>query len=126
MSLLWHEIVHDGEDSLFHLSCVLGSQNNHFSLVEVQGYTCVSSNIGDEFVGFELTSVKDIIVSSVGEVFIEFLRSWFYEHISHEESMIGSCTNDSDSDSLIFIITGIAIYNVNSLSRVKIVSCNII
>lgn len=36
MSLLGHQVVHDGENTLFHFSCVLRSKDNHLSLLEVQ------------------------------------------------------------------------------------------
>ena len=34
---LGHEVVHDGEDTLLHLSSVLGSENDHLAKLEVDG-----------------------------------------------------------------------------------------
>ncbi len=39
--------------------------------------------------------------------------------------MVGSCADDSDSDSLLLVISGIAVNNVDSLSAVEIVFGNI-
>jgi hypothetical protein len=36
VSLLGHEVVHDGEDSLLHLTRVLRAQNDHLAQLEVQ------------------------------------------------------------------------------------------
>lgn len=88
MTFLGHEVVHDCEDTFFHFSSILSSQNDHLSLVEVKRDSSIVDDIRDELVGTELTSIEDVIVSSISEIFLELLGSGSDKHVSHEESVI--------------------------------------
>ena len=45
------------------------------------------------------------------------------EHVAHEQGMVGSGTDDSDTDSVFLIPAGITINNVDSRSGVQVVNC---
>jgi hypothetical protein len=74
------------------------------------------------FVGVEFSCIEDVVVSSVMEVLFELLVSGPDQHVVHEEGVIGSGTDDSDSDSFLLVIPGIPVDNVKLLSGVEIVS----
>lgn len=122
MAFLWHEVIHDGENSFFHFASILGSKNDHFSLLEIQCNTSIAINIGNVFVGMELSSVEDIIVGAICEVSFQLLCSWFNQHVIHEKGMIWPGTDNSNANSFFLVEACITIDNVKSLSCVEIVS----
>ena len=122
MALLGHEVIHNGEDSLFHLAGILSSKNDHFSLLKIEGNTSIAVNIWDVLVCMELASVENVVISSIGEVLLEFFFSGFNEHVGHEKGMVGTSADDSNTDSLFEVIAGVTIDDVESLSGVEIVS----
>ena len=126
MSFFGHKIVHDRKNTFFHLPSVLSSKDDHFSLLKVKGYTSFSSNIFDVLVGTELTGIENIVICSIRKILIKLLRCRFYKHVCHEQSMIWSCANYSNSDSFGFFVTSISVNNINSLSTVEIVSGQIV
>jgi hypothetical protein len=121
MSLLGHQVVHDGENTLLHFSCILRSKDNHLSLLEVEGNCSFADNIGDEFVGSKLSSVEDVVVSSIGEVGFKLFLGRFDQHVSHEESMITSGAHNSDSDTFFKVPTSISIDNIDFVSGIEVV-----
>ena len=121
MSLFRHQVVHNGEYTFFHLTGILSTKNDHFPLLKVEGNTCVTVNVGDVFIGVELASVENIIISAVGEVLLELFIRGLDEHVCHEERVVGSCADDSDTDAFLLVVAGISIDDVESLSGVEIV-----
>lgn len=73
------EVVHDGENTLLHLTGVLSTEDDHFHPLEVDSDGSGGSHASCESVGRELTSVVDDEIR-LAEVF-EFLRSWSNEHV---------------------------------------------
>jgi hypothetical protein len=55
VTFLWHQVIHDGENSLLHFSSVLTAQNDHFSLLEVESDASVTVNVRNVFIGMELS-----------------------------------------------------------------------
>lgn len=53
------EVVHDGEDTFLHLSCVLGAKNDHFHALEVDLDRGGGAHTLGESVGGELTGIVD-------------------------------------------------------------------
>ena len=47
------------------------------------------------------------------------------EHVSHEETMVGSGTDDSDFDSVARIPPGISIKDVNSRAGIEVIDCSL-
>ena len=75
MPLFRHEIVHDGKNSLFHLSCVLGAKYHHFSLLEVEADCHIPIDVWYVFIGHKLTSVENVIIRAIREIFVELFSS---------------------------------------------------
>lgn len=112
MALLGHEVVHNGEDSLLHLAGVLGAEDDHLALLEVQRHCGVINNIGDVLVGSEFTSVEDVVVGSVLEIPVELGLSGSDQHVGHEEGVVGAGADDSDLDSFLEVPAGISVHHV--------------
>ena len=53
------EVVHNGEDALLHLSCVLGTEDNHFHALEIDLDRGGRAHPLGESVGRELTGIVD-------------------------------------------------------------------
>lgn len=51
----------------------------------------------------------------------ELFSRWSNEHIPHEESMIGTSTDDSDIDAIALVPSGIAIHNVYAVASIEII-----
>ena len=113
MSLLGHEVVHDGEDSLLHFSCILTAEDEEFAQAEVDADGSIVDHIGDELVGSEFTSVEDVVVSSIGEVFLQLLRGGLDQHVSHKESVVGTGAYHTDLDSLVLVPAGISVHDID-------------
>ena len=94
-----HEVVHDGEDTLFHLSSVLGTEDNHLHALEVDLDGGGRGHTGSETVGRELAG---IVNNKVGLAkLLELVLGGTDEHVVHEEGVVGSCANDSDLDAVL-------------------------
>ena len=118
MSFFRHKVVHDGEDTFFHFSGVLSTEDNHLSLVEVERNCSIIDYVRDELVGSELTCVENVVVSSVGKVPLQLFGCRSDKHIGHEESVIGTSAHDSDSDPFLGIPTSVAIDYVDKSAGV--------
>lgn len=130
------EIVHDREDTLLHLTGILGTEDDHLHSLEVDPDGGGGSHTGGESVGRELTSIVDDEIG-LAEIF-EFLRSRSNEHVvlgiklesgsgsgqemtHHEEGVVGSGSNDSDLDSVFGIPAGETIEDIDIFSSIEVV-----
>ena len=95
---LGHEVVHNGEDALFHLASVLCSENDHLSTAKVDGDRGGGGHAGGITIGREGTRIKN---GKVGfTIVLELFVRGTDQHIAHEETVVGSGTDHSDLDSL--------------------------
>lgn len=130
------KIVHDREDTLLHLTGILGTEDDHLHSLEVDPDGGGGSHTGGESVGRELASIVDDEIG-FAEIF-EFLRSWSNEHVvldiklevawaagkeitHHEEGVVGSGSNDSDLDSVFGIPAGETIEDIDIFSGIEVV-----
>lgn len=130
------EIVHDREDTLLHLTGILGTEDDHLHSLEVDPDGGGGSHTGGESVGRELTSIVDDEIG-LAEIF-ELLRSWSNEHVvldikleaawaagkkitHHEEGVVGSGSNDSDLDSVFGIPASETIEDIDIFSGIEVV-----
>lgn len=119
MSLLGHQVVHDGENTLLHLTCILRAKDHHLSLLEVKRNCLFSHNAGDVLVGVELSCVEDVVVGSIAEVSFKLLKSRSHQHVVHKQGMVSSGADYSHSDSIFDIPTSIAIDDIKSSTGVE-------
>jgi len=71
--------VHDREDTLLHLSCVFGTEDDHFHSLEIDLDGGSGCHTGSESIGGELTGIvnDEIGFTKVGE----FLSSGSDQHV---------------------------------------------
>lgn len=115
-----HLVKQNSENALLHLSGILGTENDHLLVGEVDGNRRGRGHPGGESVSWEGTSIVDGVV---GMEMLELFPRWSDEHVSHEQSMIGSRANNSNIDPITFIPAGKAINHINSVPSVQIVDC---
>ena len=113
-----HLVEEDSEDTLLHLTGVLGTENDHLLLGEVDGHGRSRGHTLSESVGGERTGVVDDIV---GVELVELLAGGADKHVSHEESMVGACAHNTDGNSVALIPAGEAIDHVDAVPGVEVV-----
>jgi hypothetical protein len=113
-----HLVVENSEDSLLHLASVLGSENNHLLLGEVDGDGCGRGHTSGPTVGRESTGVVDHVVRV--EV-LQLLAAGPNEHVAHEKSMVGTRADNTDVDAVALVPAGETIDNVDAVAGVEVV-----
>lgn len=115
----WHQVEHNSEDTLLHLTGVLSTQDDHLHSLEVNLDGSGGGHTLGVDVGRELASVVD------GEVWLtevlELLGGWSDQHVGHEQSVVGSGTHNSDLDSVSWVPTSESINNEQLLSGSQVV-----
>lgn len=110
-----HLVEENGEDTLLHFTGILGTQDNHLLLGEVDCDGGTRGHTLSVSVGWERTSIVDGVIGlEVNELF----PWWADEHVAHEESMVGTSADDSDSDSVLLIPSCISINNIDAVSGI--------
>lgn len=115
----WHLVEEHSEDTLLHLTSILGAEDDHLLFSEVDGDGGSRGHTGGVSVGWEGTSVVNDIV---GVEMFEFLDGRTDKHVAHEQSMVSTGTDDSDSNSVAFIPSCKAIDDVDAVSCVQVVN----
>lgn len=82
-ALLWHQVMHDGKDALLHLTCILGTKDDHLTGMEVEDYTGFTGHTCGILVGWELACIEDGEVRLA--IRLKLLLSGSYQHIVHEQ-----------------------------------------
>lgn len=114
-----HEIKHDCENPLLHFPGVFGTKNDHFLSGKVdgdrsaRGHTCCVPVCGE---GAGVVDCK--VGRSVG---LHLFIGRTNQHVSHEETVVCSCTDDTDFDSVTSIPASIAVKDVDSGTGVEVV-----
>ncbi len=114
-----HEVVHDREDALLHLTGVLGAEDDHLVALEVDLDRGGGGHAGGEAVGGELAGVVDDEVG-LAKV-LELLLGRADEHVVHEERVVGTAANDADLDAVLGVPAGEAVKDVDVVARVEVV-----
>lgn len=114
-----HEVEHDGQNSLLHLTGVLGSENDHLLILEIYVNSSARGHARGESVGREGASVVDGKVRNTKG--LEFLGSGTDKHVAHEKSVIGTGADNTDFDAVLGIPTSEGIYDIQTRASVKVV-----
>jgi hypothetical protein len=104
--------------TLLHLSCVLGTKDNHLLLSKVDRDGGGGSHSSGEAVGREGASIVDCVV---GVEVLELLASRPNEHVAHEESMVGASADNANVDAVALVPAGETIDNVDTVAGVEVV-----
>lgn len=106
----------------FHLSRIFGTKDDHLLFGKVDRDTRRRGHASGVSVCREAASVIDHVVGM--EMFQLFPRGPD-KHVSHEEGMVGSGTDDSDVDSVALVPASKAIDNVDTISGVEIIDSSL-
>ena len=107
-----------GSICLFHLSRVLSSKNDHLLLGEVDRDGGGGGHTSGPAVGREGTSVVDHIV---GVEVLQLLTAGPDEHVAHEESMVGTGADNSNSNAVLLVPAGETIDDIDTASCVEVI-----
>lgn len=113
------QVVHDGKDTLFHLTSVLGTENDHLATLEVDFNRGRGCHARREAVRRELTGVVDDEVG-LAKV-LELLACGPDEHIVHEQSVVGTGADDANLDAVLGVPASKAVKDVDVVAGVEVV-----
>ena len=113
-----HFVEEDGEDTLLHLTGVLGTEDDHLLGSEVDGDGGGGGHTLSVTVGREGTGVVDGVV---GVEVLELLARRTDEHVAHEEGMVGASADDTDADTVLLVPSGVTIDDVDAVTSVEVV-----
>lgn len=113
-----HLVVEDSEDTLLHLSGVLGTEDDHLLVGKVEGNGSRRGHTASIPVGREGTGIVDGVVGL--EVLKLFPRR-ADQHVAHEESMVGTSADDADAYPVALIPAGETVDNVDAVAGVEVV-----
>lgn len=111
-------VEHDGEDTLLHLTGVLGTEDDHLLLGEVDSDGGGRGHALSVTVGGERASVVDGVV---GVEVLELLTGRADEHVAHEESMVGAGADNTDTDAVLLVPAGVTVDDVDAIPGVEVV-----
>jgi hypothetical protein len=113
-----HLVVENGEDTLLHLTSVLGTKDDHLLVGEVDGNGGGGGHTLGEAVGGERASVVDDIV---GVEVVELLTLGADQHVAHEESVVGASADNANADAVALIPAGVTIHDIDAVTGVQVV-----
>lgn len=113
-----HLVEENGEDTLLHLTSILGTQDDHLLGGEVDGDGCGGGHALGVSVGREGSGIVDGVV---GVEVLELLTRRADEHVPHEQSMVGAGADNTDADSVLLVPASIAINDVDAVAGVEVV-----
>lgn len=113
-----HLVEEDGEDTLLHLTSVLGTEDDHLLLGKVDSHGGGRGHTLSEAVGRERTGIVDDIV---GVEVLKLLASWANQHVAHEEGVVGASADNADANTVALIPAGITVDDIDAVTGVEVV-----
>lgn len=113
-----HLVEQNSEDTLLHLTSVLGTEDDHLLVGEVNGHGGGRGHTLSEAVGGERASVVDDIV---GVEVSKLLARGADQHVAHEKSMVGTGADNANADTVALIPAGVTIDNIDAVTGVEVV-----
>jgi len=111
-------VEHDSEDTLLHLTGILGTEDDHLLLGEVDSNGGTGGHTLSVAVGGERASVVDGVV---GVEVLQLLTGRADKHVAHEESMVGAGADNADLDAVTLIPAGITVNDVDAIPGVEVI-----
>jgi hypothetical protein len=115
----WHLIEENGKNTLLHLASVLGTEDNHFFIGEIDGDRGSRGHTFGISVGRERAGIIN------GVVWVEVLKIFPFradKHVAHEKSVVGTSADNSDLDPVFLVPSCKTVDDVNSVSCVEIIN----
>lgn len=113
-----HLIEEHREYPFLHFTSIFSAQDDHLFLCEVQSHRGCRCHPGGEAIGRESSSIVNRVIRAK---FVQLLQSWAYEHVPHEQSMVSTGADDTNTDSAALVPSSIPIDDINSIPGVEIV-----
>jgi hypothetical protein len=117
-----HLIEEDGEDTLLHLTSVLGAEDNHLPLGEVDRNGCWGGHALGVSVCWERTGIVNGVVRLE---MLKILWIWADEHVAHEKGVVGAGANDADLDLVRLVPSCEAVDDVDAISCVEVINSSL-
>lgn len=114
-----HQVEHDSENTLLHLTSVLSTEDDHLHVLEVDLNGSVRGHTLSVDVSGELTSVVDGKVR-FAEV-LKLLLSGADQHVAHEQGVVGTRTDDSNLDTVARVPAGVSVNNEQLFTSTQVV-----
>jgi hypothetical protein len=105
--------------TLFHLSGILSTENDHLLLSEVDSDRGRRGHAAGVPVGGESAAVVDGVV---GVEVLELFSRGTNQHVAHEQSMVGASADNAHADPVALVPAGEAIDDVDALAGVEVVN----
>lgn len=113
-----HLVEKNGENSLFHFSRVLGTEDDHLLGSKVDGDGCRRAHASGVPVGREPTTIVNDIVGVEG---LQLLPRGTDEHVAHEQSMVSAGAHNADTDAVTLVPAGVSINDINAVPCVEVI-----
>ena len=116
-----HEVEHDREYTLLHFTGILSAENDHLMCIKIDGDAGARCHADRVPVCGEGAGIVDSKVwAAIG---LHLLLGGTDKHVSHEETVVRSSTDDTDFDSVTRVPACVSIKDVNSGTGIEIVNC---
>lgn len=113
-----HLVEENSEDTLLHFTGIFGTQDDHLLFGEVDGDGCSRGHTLCEAVSRERPGVVNDIV---GVEVLEVLGGRADQHVTHEQGMVGTGTDDTDIDTVALVPAGKTVNDVDAIPGVEVV-----
>lgn len=114
-----HLVEENCENTLLHLTSVLGTEDNHLLLGEVDGNGCRRGHTLSESVCWERTGVVDGVI---GVEVLELRSLRADKHVAHEQGVVGTRADDADLDLVLLVPSCVTVDNVDAVPCVEVVN----
>lgn len=114
-----HLVEEDSEDTLLHLTGILGAEDDHLLFGKVDRHGGGRGHTLGEAVGGERTGVVDDIV---GVEVLELLTARADQHVAHEQSMVGAGADHTNADTVALVPASITINDIDAIAGVEVVN----
>lgn len=110
-----HLVKENGKHTLLHLTGVFGTQDDHFLFGKVYGDGGARRHTFCVTICRERASIVD------GVIWLEVLQLFRRrpdQHVAHEQSMVGTGTDNADVDAVTLVPAGVAIDDIETAAGV--------
>ena len=116
-ALLGHQVVHQGEDALFHFAGILRAQDHELAAFEVEAHAGRRGHAGRASVGRRLAGVVDHVVGLAERG--QFVGRGADQHVVHEQRMVGPRADHANLQSPLRIPAGKPVDDIQPLARAE-------
>jgi hypothetical protein len=118
-AVLGHQVVHDREHALLHLTGVFGTEDHELATRQAEADAGRRLDAIQHRVGREAAGVVDHVVgrTEVGQL----LGSRADQHVAHEQRVVGTLADDAHLDAVVLVPAGEAVDHVELVAGAEVV-----